>query len=1319
MRLVLLYKMRRVFLWIMFCVFYTFSAGQEKYLHFTEINGLPRNITTCLEQDKYGYVWIGTGNGIVRFDGKNFHSFPELSGMGVNNIFYDSGETLWVSTDKGLFRFNRLTNFFERIVQGFVSRIQEDNGQIFFLMVSNINKVTGDNFEIVYSGYDISDFCFSTEGIWISKSNDGVRLLSRESGFQRVSLSFLNNNDVSLIRKIDDKLFVCCYNGELFYIQDSSNPVQINIRNHYYFKEIVKIGQEIWLATDGNGIIILDKGLHFSRTMKRSKNTDASISSNSIYDIFLGTNDEIWLATYGAGLTCILPDNLLFRNIQPERGNENSLIANEGVSVYIKHPVIYFGTNYGLSAWDEIRMNFANLSSDQLQRELNGTKVTAITVDQRNTLWVGTYDGLLGSYSNDFRLLETYHPSSADREDMQRIVLIKEIPDNHLLIVTQFQSHILLNFNIVKATSEVVELYSKGSNITYCLLNSLRENKQGELLGLISDQGLFHVNWKDNVLENRLKAMNTKIGCYVSDFYAGRNRNYWFATSTEGLLCVSEDGTYRKNWTTRDGLPSNTLIRIESVDDRYLWISTISGICRFDTKENQVLNFNMSDGLPANEFLERVSAITEDGRIIFGSIAGFTIVDPDKVIPDTSKTEVIISDITFQNQSIRNPEGKQFLKQPLEETKELRLPYNKNSFSIHFFTKGKNFTQYHNYAYRLVGLEKNMIYAGETNRATYTNLSPGKYIFEIRSTDKTQESITTRLTIHIHAPWYLSWYAYLAYTIIFFTIVYLSVYAYKERMELKKEKEISEFKIQKEHELTEKKLEFFTSISHDLKTPLTLIDAPVSDLLQSENLDQEQVNKLNIIRRNSKRLYTLITDLLDFRKLTQKHYTLAVKETDIHMLVEEIYHAFQEECKNKSISLTRSVSKGLTGYVDSEKIEKILWNLLSNALKFTRNGGAITLTASERVSDGKRKIEWTVTDTGIGISEADRGRIFDRFFKVKEAELDNRQGTGIGLSIVKELAELHHGTIGVDSVPGAGTTFTVTVPADRNEYSGNELNGILKETARKNEYIAAEHTEIKSLDNSKPIHYNLPGILIVEDNPELREYLAGHLEKKYKVYQAEDGITGLSKAKELNPDIVLTDVQMPGMNGYMFCKEIRQNFDTSHIPVVMLTANDTIEQQIEGISTGADAYITKPFEIKLLDAVLNSILENRKALRAKFKGIKSAENLEKSIPQRDIDFMLRLNQFIEENIMNQELNVELLSGHFAVSLTQLNRKIKSLTGLTPNNLIKSIRLRKAYELIRENGLRVSEAAYQTGFNDPNYFTTCFKKEFGENPSQIS
>ncbi len=1287
-------------------------------MHFTEINGLPRNITNCLEQDKYGYLWIGTGNGIVRYDGKNFNTYSELIGAGVNFLLYDTRGILWVTSNKGLYRYNRLTNYFEQIASGYISKLEEDRGEIYFLMISNLFKVKGDSITIVHRGNDISDFCFSAEGIWLGKSNDGVRLLSRKSGFKEITVSCLNKQKVALVCKIDDKLIVGCYNGQLYVIPGNGKPKEVAITNHYFFRKIVKIGQEIWLATDGNGIIILDNDLHFLRTLQRSKNTDASISSNSICDIFPGENHEIWIASYGAGLTCILPDNLLFQNILPEKVNENSLVANEGVSVFIKMPLIYFGTNYGLSTWNEHTQEFKNLSSDQLREELNGTKVTAMDVDQHNTIWVGTYDGLLGHYTPDYTLIKTYHPSSTDPDEMQRIVILREIPDNHLLIVTQFQSNILLNFDRANGSSQVFELYSKGSHITYCLLNSLRENRKGELLALISNQGLFHVNWRDNILENRLQAMNKRIDCYISDFYPDKRGNYWFASSDDGLLCVSEDGKYFKKWTVRDGLSSNTLVRIESTDDRFLWISTLSGICRFDMQTDQVLNFSLRDGLPANEFLERISDKTEDGRIIYGSIAGFTIIDPEKVIPDTSKTEVIISDITFQNQSIRSPQGKQFLKQPLEETKEIWLPYSRNSFSIHFFVKEKNFIKYHNYAYRLIGLEKNMIYIGESDHATYTNLSPGTYTFEIKSTDKIQGSVPTRLIIHIQSPWYLSWYAYLAYVIIFFTIVYLSIYAYKERMELKKEKEISEFKIQKEHELTEKKLEFFTDISHDLKTPLTLIDAPVSDLLQSENLDQEQVNKLTLIRRNSKRLYSLITDLLDFRKLTQKHYTLAVKETDIHSLIEGIFNVFQEECKNKSISFERTTEKGLTGYVDAEKIEKIIWNLLSNAVKFTNNGGAICLSAAERVTNGNRKIELVIGDNGIGISEEDKNKIFDRFFKVQNHNTKNQQGTGIGLSIVKELVEMHHGQIWVESALGTGTTFIIAIPADKADYAENELAGVDTTEAFTYAYEIVENPQKNPQTDSRQKQYNLPGILIVEDNSELREYLSGHLGKQYKVYQAEDGIAGLNLVKEINPDIILTDVQMPKMNGYEFCKEIRRNFDTSHIPVIMLTAHDTIDHQIEGLTTGADAYLTKPFEIKLLDAVLNSILENRKTLRNKFLGVESAENLEKTLPQRDIDFMLRLKLFIEERIINQDLNVELLSEHFAVSLTQLNRKIKSLTGYTPNNLIKSIRLRKAFRLIREEGFRVSEAAYQTGFNDPNYFTTCFKKEFGENPSQI-
>jgi len=1298
--------------------YYSFSAEQERYLHFSEIDGLPRNITTCLEQDQYGYLWVGTSNGIARYDGKNFYCYKELSGVGIIYLLYDSHNILWVATGEGLFKYNRLTNYFDRIVQGFVSKIEEDNGEIYFLMVSDIYKVIDNKILNVYQGNDISDFCFSKEGIWLGKSNDGVMLLSRESSFTKIVASYLKNKPVVLVSKIDDKLFVGCYNGQLYAIRENRQPLYIEINNHYFLEKILKVNQEFWLATDGYGIIVLDKNLKISRILNRSWNINESINSNSIYDILHGNSHEIWLASYGAGLTCILPDNLLFQNFLPEKGNENSLIANEGVSVFIKKPFIYFGTNYGLSVWNENTRQFKNLTSDKLRKDLNGTKVTAITISADKNIWLGTYDGLLGKYNSNYNLLKTYHPSSNGPDEMQQIVQLREINKSNLLILTQFQSRILLNFDIEHETTSLFELYYKGSNITYCLLNSLRENQQGELLALISDKGLFHVNCKDKVLENKLSEMNKRIGCYIADFYHDKKGYYWLASSANGLIHISQDGKSFKKYTVKDGLPSNTLVRIESVDDRFLWISTISGICRFDTETGEILNFNHSDGLPANEFHERVSAKTHDGRILFGSLAGFTIVDPSKVNTEASKTEVVISDITLQNQSIRNPQGKQFLKQPLEETKEIKLPYSKNSFSIHFFLKNKSFLKYHNYAYRLTGLEKEWTYLAENNYVTYTNLFPGNYIFEIKSTDKTREGIPTRLAIRIQSPWYLSWYAYLAYVIILITILYLSVYAYLKRMELRKEKEISEFKIQKEHELTEKKLSFFTNVSHDLKTPLTLIDAPVSDLLQSENLSQEQVNKLMIINRNSKRLYKLITDLLDFRKITQKQVELEVKETAIADVLTDIYEAYREECKNKSIDLRFSADRNLIGFVDAKKIEKILWNLLSNAVKFTKKGDLITLSAEEVIMDERRHIKFVVSDNGIGIPENDINKIFDRFYKIQHSQSMNQEGTGIGLSIVKELTEMHHGKVQVESALGSGTTFIVILPCGKESYSHNELittDGLNYQQEGDNE---AANLEVNPLQEAKK-QYNSPGMLIVEDNADLREYLSGHYKKRYKVYSAEDGFVGLKLAKENNPDVILTDIQMPNMNGYEFCREIRRNFDTSHIPVVMLTASITIDHQIEGFSTGADAYITKPFDIKLLDAQVYALLENRKMLRNKFQGIETPENLEKALPRKDVDFILELKLFIEENMMNQELSVELLSRHFAVSLAQLHRKIKSLMGSTPNNLIKSIRLKRAYKLIRDDGLRVSEAAYQTGFNDPNYFTICFKKEFGENPSQIA
>jgi len=1297
-----------------------YSADRQKFRYFTDIDGLPRNITICIEQDMYGYVWVGTGNGLARYDGNTFTAYDQFKSIIINCLYTDKKNNLWVGANNGLYLYNRTTNYFELKAKGYIQEIHEDSGEIFFLLVKSIQKLSPSGDTVIKLENEFLNFCITNEGIWYTNKNGGAKLLSRESGFKSISKSILDGFNISEISSIHGNIFLGCRNGQLFVIKADGSLHKIAIENHHKFKKIVAVDNEIWLATDGNGIIVLDANLNFSRVLNQNQHSKPNISSNSIYDIYQGTNREIWIASYGAGLTCILPDNALFTNIVPEKGNPNSLVASEGVAEFVQDGLYFFGTNYGLSVWDEKRDLYTSFPMQKLRNELKGVKVLGISTDHEKNIWIGTNDGLLGKYSSDYQFLKAFHPSSNNPEEMQQIVLMHNYKNTNLVLGTQYQDRCLLNFELKSETISTISLMNGLDKLSHFQINSIRENQNGELFAVISNLGLYRINLNDNLLENSLPELNKQIHFWISDFYHDKNGYYWMSTSTEGLIRISSDGAEIKKWTIKDGFLSNTLIRIESIDDQFLWISSISGLSRFEMKSGEIVNFTYQDGLPANEFTDRNSAKTIDGRIVFGSVAGFTIVNPSNILADTSKTEVIISDITFQNQSIRSQEGIQFLTAPLEDTKKIDLPYNRNSFTVHFFTRNKDFPKYNNYSFRMVGLEEKWTFLSKTNHINYTNLSPGTYLFEVKNVSNTNfdENSTTQLIIRINPPWYFTWYAYIGYLVIFCCLLVLSLKVYTNRVQLKKTIEISEFKVQKEHELTEKKLAFFTNISHDLKTPLTLIDAPVNDLLNSDNLDSEQMNKLKLIRRNSARLYKLITDLLDFRKLTERKVALKVVETNINEIIEEVYLAFVEECKNKSVKFEKSVTVADPVYVDAGKIEKILWNLLSNAIKFTRSGEELFLGVGIIYKNEKGYLQLVVSDTGIGISEADQARIFDPFYQVSDPKTISQKGTGIGLSIVKDLVDLHHGEINIHSVPGEGTIFKILLPAEKDNYTTEELNTMALAPIPASKLIQKTDPEAETMLSTNQNQYNLPRILVVEDNDELRNYLAGHFKKSYKVFQAEDGVQGLKIAREIDVDLVLTDVEMPNMNGYEFCKELRNNFQTSHLPVIMLTANNATEQQIEGLTTGADAYVTKPFDINLLDTVLFSQLENRKKLRYKFLGIESIEENENSLPQKDVDFIIDLKNYITDNMANPNLDIELLVEHFSVSRTQLNRKIKSLTGSTPNNMIKTIRLKKAYELIREKDARVSEVAYLTGFSDPNYFTSCFKKEFGENPSQI-
>jgi len=1291
---------------------------RDKYLYFNDVDGLPLNIITCLEQDKYGYTWIGTKNGISRFDGKEFKNYEQLKGQTINQLLIDNKNGLWIASEQGFFFYNRINDHFEIRFKSNVNTVCEYLDEIYFSNFNKIMKLESHGIIDVIKNNSIQNFCITNEGFWVSSSLKEVKFISHKD-INNTNTTLLKGKSVSVIREIDGNIFFGCSNGELFVHKPDGTEFKIAIKNHHAIKEIKKVNTEIWLATDGNGVIILDKNLNYSRSLTRGYLKNSKFTSNSIYDVYLGNNNEVWIATFGAGLLCLMDDNSPFKNIIPEPGNRNSLVAKEGVLAFKKGSKIYFGTNYGLSVLEEKTGEFTNLSMKRLRTDLKGSKVLAINTDKQNNLWIGTYDGLLGKYTSDLKFIRSYQPCGDKATDMQRIIFLHKCTGKNLLIATHYRDRSLLNFNLNTETVIPISASIGGNSGTNFQLMSLRENREGETLALLRNDGLYTVNLEKNILENNLPEINKRITFRMNDFYHDTKGYYWLVTQTQGLVRMSEDGREFDKWTTEQGLPTNTLLRIESNDDRYLWISTISGLCRFEMETGSVLIFNHEHGLPVNEFTARASIITDDGRLIFGSNAGFTIVDPEKVKPDISESKVIISDITFHNQSIKQVTDKPILTMPLEETREIHLPFKRNSFTIHFFSKDKDLPKYNNYAYRLLGLEENWIFLGEIKHTTYTNLSPGKYTFEVKNTNKSNvwSNSSTQLAIHINPPWYLSWYAMACYAVFIVVIIMGAMYAYAYRIRLRKEVEFSEFKVNAEHELTEKKLAFFTNISHDLKTPLTLIDAPVNELLRSDKIDEIQKDKLLIIRRNSQRLYKLITDLLDFRKLSNNQLPLKVTETNIKHLIENIYQTFKEEFKNKSIDFERSSAVRENIFIDSKKIETVLWNLLSNAIKYTEADGEVFFSAEEEQIDNNIYLKLTVKDTGIGIPAGERDKIFNRFYQYDKNEGPAIKGTGIGLSIVKDLVELHHGTIAVDSTEGVGTIFVITIPAERKLYAESEIEieKVEKSMLFQQEIYAKDS---QALESNKHSRYNLPKVLLVEDNQELREYLVGFFEKNFKIYSAGDGLEGLKLAKEKIPDIIVTDILMPNMNGYEFCNKIRNSFDTSHIPVVMLTSNSEIEQQIKGLSTGADAYITKPFAIDLLETSVYTILENRKKLRNRFLGVGQTDENENKLTQKDSDFIDVLKSFIDDNLANQKLNIEKLAEHFVISRTQLNRKIKSLTGQTPNNLIKSIRLKKAYELIKNEGLRVSEASYMVGFTDPNYFTICFSKEFGKNPSKI-
>ena len=1292
------------------------SIDKKKLLRFTVNDGLPRNMVTRFVQDNYGYGWVGTRNGLARFDGYTFFQYDSLKGLFVNSLILDDKNNLWAGSNHGLYLYDRLSDNFNLVTLGYIHDVSYYNKSVYYLLGKHLMKLSGNNTPEIIPDIKTSVYVVDKKGIWYSPdSGGGLQLYNSD-------IRFFENKPVSFISKLGTKMFIAFNNGSLFVKNDKNEIEAIEIKNHHKIFDVVKVENEYWIATDGNGIFILDNELKYKKHICNKGNDFFALPGNSIYDIFVSGDNVIWICSFGAGLACLLPENMPFLNLTPKAGDSNSLMAKEGYAAYVDGDNYLLGTNYDISVWNVKKNRFKNYNIDKLTSELHGTKVRGIFKDSQEHFWITTYDGLTGEYTENFKLIKTYHPLTDSPDEIPEIVVLYGIDKQSFLIASLIQGKGLYSFNTITKKAYKVKYERDKLRRRFWQVASIRKNQSGQIVVLINRLGLFQYIPGENKIYVLTPEINEKLEMILNDFYQDKQGNYWIATKINGLLKLSPKGEILKKWDHKNGLPTNTVLRIESLDDHFLWLSTIDGLCRLDMETGSLQIFDSRHGLSTNEFSPKSSVKTPDNKIIFGCSEGFVIVDPSKVVVDTSKTRVIISDIIFQNTSIKKLQGEHYLTKPLEETEKISLPFKRNSFTIKFFTNDNDLPKYNNFAYRLKGLEDDWIYPGDANHTTYTNLSPGEYVFEVKSTNKSNvwNDKPTALKIKILPPWYLTWWAFLLYLILLLSGVFIVFRYYRKRLHWKMELDMANYKTRHEHELTEKKLTFFTNISHDLKTAATLISAPVNDLLEANELKEEQVKKLKVVKRNAERLYKLNIDLLEFRKITQNQLPLKVREVDPEPVVRNIYEAFSQQCEKKGIEYSLTCNVGGRVYADTKKIEKILWNLISNAVKYTEKGGRIAVRFSTFKMDGSSFVKLEIADTGKGMSKEYLTKIFDRFYQVGKRESSLFGGVGIGLFIVKELANLHHGNVSVESEPGKGSTFTVILPTDKSSFSDEETAGedeIIDSAGQV--FPVTDHLIQEEGQTETVKKYNRQKIVVVEDNPEMRLYLTEHFSAGNTVFSAENGKQGFGLIKQKAPDIVISDVKMPEMTGYELCDKLKNDFNTSHIPVILLTGNSTLDDKLKGMYAGADSYITKPFEVKYLDAVIQSLLLNRQKLREKFLGLEPVAEDKEKLSKQDVEFVNSLKEFIIQNVAEQSLNIDLLVNNFAMSRSQLNRKIKALTGMTPNNYIKTLRLKKSYELLKEKGSRVSDVAYQTGFSDPNYFTICFKKEFGENPSQIS
>ncbi len=1346
-----------------------------------EYNGI-----RCITKDYKGYMWFGTADGLIRYDGINlfvYENDPDdslsISHNAITSMMEDTNKNLWIGTASGLNLYNRdMDNFIwvsslsenlSRLNNNYISAICEDNKRLLWLgtIGDGVNVYDPDKQYINHYSYSPDDsIAISSDritcivldrevNVWLGTQNGLNLFLGKNKGFRKYYSeegrieSISSNNITSLAVDLEGNLWVGTKGGginklikrndDILFQRYYSSSQAGSLSSNFILSLNADSWSNLWIGTENGGLNKLPKNANHFEVFKNVEGSNSSLSSNSIWSLYCDNEGRIWIGTYNKGINVIDEKFSKFESYQKNIVDKNSLTDND-VTGFTEdsHGNVWIATDGGgicrfnpaLRKFDRIILHDGN------HNYLSNNAIQAILFDSKGNLWVGTWAGGIDRLNEDGVKIENYKIESKQGTGNNNIVSLYEDLGANVWVGTA-GSGLFKYCSATNTFNQIICDNSSGILTEKAYVTSILEDSEetlwvGTLFGIAvqkknPDQKYACTNYFRTDIYPSLSSNSIEV------IFEDSHRRLWFGTSDKGLnLFKKQDSTFIV-FQSKDGLPSNSIRGILEDDEGFLWITTNKGVSKFNPDSVIFTNYTREDGLNSNEFYLHSCLRTKKGEFYMGGENGFNVFYPENIKNNNVIPQVYLTNLNINNTTAEIGFRNSPLKKCIEGTSEIVLGYKQSSFTIEFVALNYTRSSRNQFSYKLEGFDIDWNYIGNSRSASYTNIKPGKYVFMVKGSnnDGVWNNTPTSIRIIVKPPYWKTWWAILSYIVLISVLITVSLKIWNERIKIKHQLKLEQLGREKEHELNEANIQFFTNISHEFRTPLSLIIAPLESLVLTTHSKVKE--QLMVIYRNAQRLLHLTNNLMDFRKLEEGRTRVMVKYGEIVSFISEVSSYFKVNFKRRHINFTINASdEFIQGWFDPEKLETIMLNLLSNAAKYTPDGRGIqivinTLDAtcakekyaiSEKASSpDARFIEIKVIDNGSGISSEDIPFVFEKFYQSDFARKKKNSGTGIGLTLTKGLVELNHGLIKVRSIPNHETCFSFVMPIDVTSFSVDEIvdesTSVLSSTIID---IPEKPGLSQHKGDLKNKHDKRTDLLIVEDNYELRTFLTREMSEKYNILQAENGEQGIELAFQKIPDLIVSDVLMPQSSGIDLCNVLKADIRTCHIPIILLTAKTSISEQVEGIDTGADAYLTKPFNMQFLEAKINQLIQSRRKLYAHFS--QDVYIMPNKITDNEMDqqFIQKTIDYIVLNIANDKLYVEGLASEMSMSRSNVYRKIKALTGKTIIEFITSIRLKQSIKLMEMSKYSLSEIAYMTGFSSLSYFTKCFKKQYGKPPS---